>query len=563
MTEQSFNLVTEPWIKVIKKDKNQEVTISLYELFKNTNKYRELAGEMRSQDLCILRLLLAILTTVYSRFDANGKVYSWLELNTETWTTNLIDDEMDIDDVSDELLQTWGSIYKNKCFTDEIIEYLKKYSNRFNLFGETPFYQVPSKIYDKFVPDNKKISTGKGTVSVKQMNRLISESNNSPSVFSPKSSNNKENISLPELIRWLITYQNFTGVTDKTKVNSKDKFSVSSGWLYSVDPVLVKGLDLFDTLMLNMVLNPKNENEIIQRPVWEYSYEEYINERIQASTPENISGLYTIWSRMLHIEWDNGNPMIFTAGLPKSDNENAFIEPMTTWKYDKKESSYKPNTKWIKSIGKQMWRNFGNYISADDNDDRFEPGVVKWIKNIKDEGKLSDEMLVNLVTIGLVSDGNATSQSPTAEVYDNMQINAGVLFDSGKLTYWPIRIENTVKLTQKIGDDFWRFSSNLAHLRGLDDSGSFANKLSAKFYDRLNKPFNDWLSNLSLGKEPDVEIMNWKKILRRIVFDEANQVMINSAPRDFVGWNDNKNNKTENIFILFNKFQAAVNKDLT
>lgn len=280
VTEQSFNLVTEPWIKVIEKSQNQEATISLYELFENTNKYRELAGEMKSQDLAILRLLLAILTTVYSRVDVDGEPYDWLDFNKETWIAELIDDEIDIRDVQVELLQTWGLLYEEGKFTSSVLEYLQKYSDRFSLFGEEPFYQVSARVYDEFVPDNKNVSTGKGTVSVKQMNRLISESNNSPSVFSPKSSFNKENITLPEFTRWIITYQNFTGVTDKTKVNSKDKFSVSSGWLYGIAPVVVKGNDMFDTLMLNMVLNPEKETGIIQKPTWEYSSVDYINKRI-------------------------------------------------------------------------------------------------------------------------------------------------------------------------------------------------------------------------------------------------------------------------------------------
>jgi len=77
MDNKRFNLVTNPWIKVIEKQSNHERTVSLIELFKSSQSYRQLAGEMHSQDLAILRLLLAILTTVYTRFDANGKLYPW------------------------------------------------------------------------------------------------------------------------------------------------------------------------------------------------------------------------------------------------------------------------------------------------------------------------------------------------------------------------------------------------------------------------------------------------------------------------------------------------------
>ena len=69
-----FNLIKDPWIEVIDK-KNREQKVSLIDFFKNVQDYRQLAGEMKSQDLAIFRFLLAILTTVYSRFDYQGQAY--------------------------------------------------------------------------------------------------------------------------------------------------------------------------------------------------------------------------------------------------------------------------------------------------------------------------------------------------------------------------------------------------------------------------------------------------------------------------------------------------------
>lgn len=66
MKQLSFNLITDPWIKVIDKNNNLQ-KVSLSTLFKNSQDYKQLAGEMKSQDLAVFRFLLAILTTVYSR----------------------------------------------------------------------------------------------------------------------------------------------------------------------------------------------------------------------------------------------------------------------------------------------------------------------------------------------------------------------------------------------------------------------------------------------------------------------------------------------------------------
>ena len=57
MDKKSFNLVTEPWIQVLDKDGNPK-EVSLLEVFENAASYQRLAGDMASQDLVILRLLV-------------------------------------------------------------------------------------------------------------------------------------------------------------------------------------------------------------------------------------------------------------------------------------------------------------------------------------------------------------------------------------------------------------------------------------------------------------------------------------------------------------------------
>ena len=89
VVKQDFNLVTNPWIKVVDGRSNKEKIVSIADLFKNAQNYRDLAGEMHAQDLVTLRSpLLAILTTVFSRFDAAGEAYDWLNVDEETSTAS-------------------------------------------------------------------------------------------------------------------------------------------------------------------------------------------------------------------------------------------------------------------------------------------------------------------------------------------------------------------------------------------------------------------------------------------------------------------------------------------
>ena len=143
-----------------------------------------------------------------------------------------------------------------------------------------------------------------------------------------------------------------------------------------------------------------------------------------------------------------------------------------------------------------------------------------------------------------------------------MSINAGVLFDRNRATFWPKRIEDTVEKTQAVGDAFEDFASKLGNLRGLRDAREFEKKLSAEFYDQLNKPFNDWLASLRAGQEPDNEITRWKNTLKKEVAKAGNRVLQSATPKDIVGRRNQETKEVTNIFVLYNRMQYFVRKDL-
>lgn len=563
MASDTFNLITEPWIKVIELDSNQEKTVSLMTLFQNAKDYRQLAGEMAAQDLAILRLLLAILTTVYSRFEMDGSPYDWLDVDKTTLqATGLQDeDEYESEEAKEDLLQTWQQLYQAGHFSDILEQYLNRYESRFDLFGSHPFYQVTEDEYDALVPKNKSVASGKGQVAVKQINRRISESANQPAIFAPKSDTFKNDLALDEFARWLITYQNFTGVTDKTKIEFSDKFSNSAGWLYQLNPVYVSGDTLFETLLLNLVLvgddlDPQN----LQKPVWECGENQaYVTYREQQLKPDNLAELYTTWSRVLHVQWhETTPPSIFSAGLPIFATENMFIEPMTTWKKDKKTGDYRPAKKYLSNMSKAMWRNFGQYVRVEETGNDHEPNIVKWLYRLKSKNIIPEDKLLVLASCVLVSDGNATSQLPVAESVDEMRIQAAVLFDEDK-AYWPGRIEKTIEMTQSVGTDFYYLASDVGKIRGID-TRTFASQLSASFYERLNEPFKNWLAGLSNQDDREVKINAWKETLQRITNDALADVVKNSTPRDIKGITTEKG--LSNIFTVSSLFRYKVKKHL-
>jgi len=536
LSNRSFSLITEPWIKVIESQTNQEKTVSLLELFENCQNYQQLAGEMRSQDLAILRLLLAILTTVYSRTDAKDNKYEWLYNSAKGL---VIDKEAFIEDGGQEsLFTTWQELYQSGRFSQGVKNYLEEHVTDFDFFGERPFYQATATDYDSLVPDKKKIITGNGQVLVKQINRQISESGSTPAIFAPKSGKIKNELPLDELVRWLITYQNFTGVTDKTKIVTEEKFSNPAGWTYQINPVFAKGKNFFQTLMLNLVLvDVRKENNIeylLQKPVWEFeSISDYVKRRTAQIQPDNLAELYTTWSRILHIEWEDEQPIIFSAGVPMFENENAFTEPMTTWRLNEK-NKYQPVVKGLRSVDTAMWRNFGQYIRVRKTDDVHEPGIVVWLRELTQRKLIHLDSSVVLNSVALISDGNVTSQTPAVEVVDDMKMQADVLFDERLGERWPIRIEDAIMMTQKVGKDYYYFASDIGTIRNLDVR-AFAGKMSAKFYARLNEPFKAWLEGLEGQDDRDAKILIWKKTLKKITSEAVEEDIRSSSLRDIKG----------------------------
>ena len=69
--EKAFNLLHEPWI-LVRKPEGKVDEVSLLDLFRHAPDYQGLAGELSTQDVAVLRLLLAILHAVFGRYDLEG-----------------------------------------------------------------------------------------------------------------------------------------------------------------------------------------------------------------------------------------------------------------------------------------------------------------------------------------------------------------------------------------------------------------------------------------------------------------------------------------------------------
>ena len=156
---------------------------------------------------------------------------------------------------------------------------------------------------EDIAPENISKNTP-SAVSGKNINRLISESENKIALFSPKTANNKEILSPSEFVRGLLTFHGYTGLSDKV-IFGKDKYKASKGWLFDIGGIALEGNSLFETLMLNLVLvHPEPAYQKQQNPCWEYSSSEMIQYYFSGRDYDNLAALYTDWSRAVYIDTD-------------------------------------------------------------------------------------------------------------------------------------------------------------------------------------------------------------------------------------------------------------------
>ena len=565
-----YNLLDEPWIMVMTED-GENKKVSLKDVFRHAHEYQSLAGDMVTQDFAVMRVLLAVLHTVFSRVNAEGETYKYLTMDNRYLPQNEIEED-DADDYAEDLFETWETLWQKGRFPEIVETYLEAWRDRFYLFDETyPFYQVTK---ESIAPD--KINKAEaGTIFGKNMNRLISESNNKIVLFSPKyeGEKNKEILNADEIARWLITFQGYSGLAEKV-IFGKEKYKASKGWLFDIGGIYLLGENLFQTLWLNCMLYHTEESYRIERqcPCWEYTGEELIKTYLQGKKINNLAELYTNWSRAIYIPADTDTKKPFSlqdVKLPEIDHKEQFLEPMTLWRFSQSGPNKDCFTPRKHKENEALWRSFGLLTLSYRNDTgkgkieaQRKPEIMAWLDMIKSD--LGDKD-IRFSAVSMKDDGNATSWVPTDEICDELQISYDVIADE----YWIPRINDAVEETKEVIESIYgRFLRDVKDIRGLGDTSGFVGKEKEKLYFMVDAPFRKWLSQLTVDDSKEAAIKKWRKRLKVIVETAAEKIRKNAGHRDYIGIDLGKDSETsgakgiKNIATAYRWFRIRLYKKL-
>lgn len=361
----TFNLLHRDWI-VVRYNDGIVREVSLLQAFADAAKIDRICGELPTQDIAILRLMLAVL---YRALPAQEPV------------------------------EIARQVLTNRTFGDAVATYLAPFEDRFDLLDPVqPFMQVPGDTgwHDKEPPND-------------DLRNLVLDVLKKDFTIGLRPT--PESIGLAEAARWIVNaHQTDTGGKKNKLVgvrgHGKSDGSVSTAGITLTGCYVAEGATLLDTLVLNMVGTIDSRG----LPYWEHPQPDG---GPQHRPITGAADVYTWQARRILLKFnDNGrvNGAVVGAGDPINSDQDSKItypkivlprnaDPMVGWKTDKgvaKSAQPSPLGGWITLFDASR-------------DVEMSPELLNWLADLADEGVLSSTTVpIRAVTVTLVSGGRIT-----------------------------------------------------------------------------------------------------------------------------------------------------------
>lgn len=540
MKEVEFNLLEEPWIRVLLPDCGVR-EVSLTDALLHAQDYSDLAGELPTQDVAVLRLLLAILHAVFARVDAQGREAPLYFRDGAPCPS------------TDEALVRWQSLWRLGRFPETPIrEYLARWRERFWLFHpQRPFWQVPE------------AEIGTEYTSAK-LNGELSESGNKLRLFPAYTGVGKSEMDYAQAARWLLHINGYDDTSAKPK--GKGLPSPGAGWLGKLGLIQAQGNNLFETLMLNLTLLQDGTSLWgAPRPCWEMDASRSA-ERVQIALPDNPAELLTLQSRRLLLHREGNKVTGYTLlGGDFFERTNAFCEQMTTWRAveGKKNEpiTYQPKRH---DPSKQFWREFPSVFAQRTRP----PGIVRWITRLQDPNVFClDRKSVIRFRIAAVEYGDKDF-FVTDTFSDELSFHAALLDDLGKR--WRQIVSGEIDRCQALADAVGYLANDLALAAG-NKAKALPQEAKEQFYFQIDQPFRQWLYSIDPEWEEEAEqesLCAWQHQAQRIARALGAQMAEQAGPAAFAGRSMDKAGKKgkkgdqEKVFYstptAYNRFLSKV-----
>jgi len=545
MKNPEYNLLDEPWIPVRLLD-GTIADVGLLELLRRTTDIADLACELPTQSIAIQRLVLAIAYRVAPPRDARDWVRQWDE----------------------------------GAPTEQMIEYLERWRDRFFLFGgRFPFMQVAD------------LRTAKDAVS--GLEKLIADVPNGEQFFTTRHGRALACIPPSEAARWLVHAQAYdpsgirSGAVGDSQVKGGKGYPIGPSWCGHLGLVWLKGKDLDETLVLNLVPTDAAQLRGVESSTewgacsWEVSEAESAvrgdySLLDPSGTPRDISipRLLTWHSRRVRLvgNREGVTGVVLAQGDKLAPQQMHRYEPQSLWRYSTPQSKkFKQDVYMPRKYeaGRALWRNL--------------PGTLPTVTTVQGVDKQPKQEFLPSATLSFHYQlDNASIETTYPKV---MRIQAvGVTYGPQEATFEDIysdeltlsvavmrvehedlsaEIDRQVRLTEEIARDVGNLAANLARAAGESGEGAgdgARDRAKELFFSAVDTDFRTWLTQVD-GRESARDAgRRWECTLRQHATD-VQAVLVRGASSSAIIGRDTGRGYM-NVGIAENYFRAALNKHL-
>lgn len=545
MKNPEFNLLDEPWIPVRLLD-GTIADVGLLELLRRTTDIADLACELPTQSIAIQRLVLAIAYRVAPPGDARD----------------------------------WARQWEDGAPTEQMIEYLERWRDRFYLFGgRFPFMQVAD------------LRTAKDSVS--GLEKLIADVPNGEQFFTTRHGRALACIPPSEAARWLVHAQAYdpsgirSGAVGDSQVKGGKGYPIGPSWCGHLGLVWLKGKDLDETLVLNLIpadaagLRGVESSTEWGACSWEAAEPETsvrgdYSLLDPAGTPRELSipRLLTWHSRRIRLVGDSSGVtgVVLAQGDKLAPQEMRLYEPQSLWKYSTPQSKkFKADVYMPRKFeaGRALWRNL--------------PGTLPTVTTVQGVDKQPKQEFLTSATLSFHYQlDNASIQTTYPKV---MRIQAvGVTYGPKEATFEDIysdeltlsvavmrvgredlsaEIDRQVRLTEEVARDVGTLAANLARAAGESGDGAgdgARDRAKELFFSAVDTDFRTWLSQVDGHESARDAGRRWERALRQHATDIQAELVRGASSSAIIGRDTGRGYM--NVGIAENYFRSALNKRL-
>lgn len=475
----TFNLIDEPWIAV--RGPSGAELVSLRDAFARSREFGALAGDLPTQDVAILRLMLAVLHRAAEPM-AGSPQERWRVL----WEVP-------------SLPMQW------------IDDYLEQWRDRFDLLDpKAPFMQVAD------------LTASKTSGLVK----LIPEVPDGEQFFTMRAGPGLVSLSFAEAARWVVHCHAYdisgikTGAAGDVRVKGGKGYPIGTGWSGRCGLVVVEHETLSDLILLNYRPVGRGRDDEDDKPIWERDVLTAAPEPGHLS-PRGPADLFTwpIRRVRLHHDGTRVTDVLICNGDPLPWHNQQHLEPMCAFRRSAAQEKklretpvYMPHRH---DPSRAVWRGLGAILvetpdggaPRDEAPERLIPGTLEWLATMSGEGVLDADLPVRLRAVGLAY--GPQDSSIAASYDDSIRMHLSVATNP-YLKHAAIAASSVADLAVRhLGD----LASAIARAAGREPEGPRDDAREVA-YARLDAPYRQWLASLSGHADLTEADTRWQLVIR-------------------------------------------------